>query len=81
LGLELEALGWDDGWAQVFAAAAGGEGSPARVVAQYERLESHHKLRRELSHLQAQVDLHARQAEKRRVRAIHRATRDFKPRE
>lgn len=45
-----------------------------------ERLESYRKLGRELRHVELEADVQARQREKQRVKAIHKAQRDFRPR-
>jgi ribosome biogenesis GTPase len=46
-----------------------------------ERLESYRKLQRELRHLEVKQDQRAQLEEKRKWRVIHKAVRDFKPRE
>lgn len=45
-----------------------------------ERLESYHRLLRELRHVEAKVDQRAAQEEKRRWRSIHQLARKFRPR-
>ncbi len=46
-----------------------------------ERLESHHKLERELRHQRVRADAGLQQAEKARWKAIHKAARKHRPRE
>jgi ribosome biogenesis GTPase len=46
-----------------------------------ERLESHHKLERELRHQRTRADVGLQQAEKARWKAIHKAARKHRPRE
>jgi hypothetical protein len=45
-----------------------------------ERLASRHAMDRELEYLELRRDEHARRAEKKRVAAIHKQAKHFKPR-